>query len=232
MKKAVDFSTLLLSIEPSLHNDAPQGCRTVLPWIRSHKYGGFKVNSIALVEFLPEPLFLLSVMSAFVTADLHLGHSKMLSFLQPDGSPLRPFASIEEMHEIILERWNSVVRQKDTVYVLGDIAMPRAAIKLVESFNGRKILIKGNHDIYKIQDYVPIFEDVRGAYFRNGLIFTHIPVHPECLTGRYGGNVHGHLHCHQVMDNGQSDKRYFNACLERNNFTPVPLDLIKTHFEL
>jgi calcineurin-like phosphoesterase family protein len=65
---------------------------------------------------------------------------------------------------------------------------------------------------------------------RGGLIFTHVPVHPSCLSGHYLGNVHGHLHCHLILDNGQVDRKYYNACVERNDFTPVPLDLIKDFF--
>jgi calcineurin-like phosphoesterase family protein len=48
-------------------------------------------------------------MSAFVTADSHFGHAKSLSFIQPDGSPLRPFDSVEEMDETMVERWNATV---------------------------------------------------------------------------------------------------------------------------
>jgi calcineurin-like phosphoesterase family protein len=76
------------------------------------------------------------------------------------------------------------------------------------------------------------FDDVRGAFYRDGLIFTHIPVHPENLVVRYFGNVHGHLHWHEVRnDDGSLDKRFFNSCLERNDFSPVPLELIKDFFK-
>lgn len=177
-------------------------------------------------------------MSAFVTADTHLGHSKSLSFVRPDGEPLRPFSSVEEMDETIIENWNRVIGVKDTVYHLGDVVIPRASLKLLDRLRGRKILIRGNHDQGALKDYSKYFEDVRGAFFhpgdstmRGGLIFTHIPVHPSCLTGHYLGNVHGHLHCHQVMDNGQVDKRYFNACVERNDFAPVPFEKIKAYFK-
>jgi len=170
-------------------------------------------------------------MSAFVTSDWHLGHSKMLDFLQPDGTALRPFSSIEEMHETLIERHNKLVHVKDRVYILGDVVIPRSALKLIDRFNGKKVLIAGNHDIYRIKDYLPYFEDVRGAFYRDTLIFTHIPVHPANLQGRYVGNVHGHLHCHQIFtDDGQVDRRFFNACLERNGFAPVPLDCIKQYF--
>lgn len=177
-------------------------------------------------------------MSTFVTADTHFGHAKSLSFIQPDGSPLRPFSSVEEMDEAMVERWNATVGTKDTVYHLGDVVIPRSSLKLLDRLNGRKILIRGNHDQGALKDFSRYFEDVRGAFFhpgdstmRGGLIFTHIPVHPSCLTGHYLGNVHGHLHCHQVMVDEQVDTRYFNACVERHDFTPVALEDIKAFFK-
>ena len=176
-------------------------------------------------------------MSAFVTGDTHWGHAKSLSFLTPDGSPLRPFSSCEEMDETMVERWNAVVRQKDTVYHLGDVAIPRSGLKNLARCNGRKILIRGNHDTFKLKDYAEYFEDIRGAHFHQpgslmlgGLVFTHIPVHPDNLQGHYRGNVHGHLH-YQVKKDGQVDTRYFNACVERNNFTPVALEQVIDHFK-
>lgn len=177
-------------------------------------------------------------MSAFVTSDLHLGHAKMLDFVRPDGEPLRPFSSLDEMHETIIMKWNKKVHQKDRVYILGDVAISRNALPLLNELNGAKILVRGNHDIYKLKDYLPYFEDIRGAFFRGGdstmpggIIFTHIPVHPDNLQGHYLGNVHGHLHCHLVIKDGQADRRYFNACLERNDFEPVALENIKAYFK-
>jgi calcineurin-like phosphoesterase family protein len=178
-------------------------------------------------------------LSAFVTADLHLDHAKILSFDAPDGSPMRPHSSLEEMQQDLEERWNATVHKRDTVYVLGDVAFSNTGIRLMERFNGRKVLIAGNHDRLPAKLYLQYFDDIRGAYFhhgdstmKGGIIFTHIPVHPAGLMGHYLGNAHGHLHCHQVkIDNGQIDKRYFNCCVERNDFTPVPLELIKDFFK-
>jgi calcineurin-like phosphoesterase family protein len=178
-------------------------------------------------------------MSAFVTADLHLDHAKILSFDTPDGSPLRPYSCLEEMQQDLEERWNAKVHQKDRVYVLGDVAFSKTGLRLMERFNGKKVLIAGNHDRLPAKLYLQYFEDIRGAYFHQGdstmlggLIFTHIPVHPKGLVGHYRGNIHGHLHAHLVYtDEGQVDRRYFNACLERNNFSPIPLELIKDFFK-
>jgi len=171
-------------------------------------------------------------MTAFVTSDLHLGHSTMLCFSNPDGTSVRPFPSIEEMHETMIERFNSVVHKKDRLYILGDVAIPRSGLNLLDRFNGSKVLIRGNHDIYKLQDYAKHFVDIRGAFHLDGLIFTHIPVHPDSLSGRYVGNAHGHLHCDEVkQSDGTPDLRYFNCCVERHNFSPVPLECIKDFFK-
>lgn len=178
-------------------------------------------------------------MSAFVTSDLHLDHAKILTFDTPDGCPLRPYSCLEEMQQELEERWNNVVNKKDTCYVLGDVAFSKTGLRLMERFNGRKILIAGNHDRLPVKLYLQYFDDIRGAYFHHGdstmlggLIFTHIPVHPKGLIGHYRGNVHGHLHAQLVRtEDGQQDMRYFNACLERNNFSPVSLELIKDFFK-
>jgi calcineurin-like phosphoesterase family protein len=172
-------------------------------------------------------------MSVFVTADLHLGHNRILSFVKPDGSPLRLFSSLTEMHQQIEEKWNKKVGSEDMVYVLGDVAFSKTALALLDRLNGRKVLVRGNHDTFRAREYLKYFEDIRGAYFRNGLILTHIPVHPGCISGSYLGNVHGHLHCHEVYtENKEKDKRYFNACLERNNFEPVEIDGVRAYFGL
>jgi calcineurin-like phosphoesterase family protein len=171
------------------------------------------------------------LMSAFVTADTHFGHTKSLSFIRPDGEALRPFSSVEEMDETMVERWNAKVNKGDTIYHLGDVVIPRASLKILDRLNGRKILIRGNHDIGPLKDFSKYFEDVRGAFFHNGLIFTHIPVHPACLSGHYLGNVHGHLHCHQIITDGQVDRRYFNCSVELHDFAPVPLESIRLHFQ-
>jgi len=177
-------------------------------------------------------------MSTFVTADLHLDHAKILDFIAPDGSLMRPYSCIEEMQQDLEERWNKTVHCLDKVYVLGDVAFSKTGVRMMERFNGKKVLIAGNHDRNNAKLYLQYFDDVRGAYFcqgdstmLGGLIFTHVPVHPSCLSGHYLGNVHGHLHCHQIITDEEVDKRYFNACVERNNFTPVDLDIIKDHFK-
>jgi calcineurin-like phosphoesterase family protein len=78
----------------------------------------------------------------FFTSDTHFGHAKAIEH----G---RPFASVQEMEEVMVERWNKVVSPEDTVFHLGDFAMGQREItipKFAPRLLGRKILICGNHD--------------------------------------------------------------------------------------
>ena len=88
-------------------------------------------------------------MSTFFTSDLHFQHANILKFTKP-----RPFKTIEEHDETIIHNWNSVVKEEDHVYVLGDIALKYDPSLLTEQLlrlKGHKHLIFGNHDISKVQ---------------------------------------------------------------------------------
>ena len=164
--------------------------------------------------------------SVFLTADPHFGHKGVCKFLRPDGATkLRPWDSPEEMDEALVANWNDTVRPNDKVYVLGDVVINRRALATVGRLNGDKVLIKGNHDIFKLEEYTPYFRDIRGYHVMNGLLLSHIPVHEESLA-RFGTNVHGHLHANEVMKTDANgvrviDPRYVCVSVEHTDFRPV-----------
>jgi calcineurin-like phosphoesterase family protein len=140
----------------------------------------------------------------FVISDTHFGHTNSWEkFKLPNGDPLRPFTSTEEMDETMVERWNAVVRPQDTVYHLGDVVINKKSLHHVKRLNGKKRLVRGNHDIFKDQDYREVgFESLYGVrVFVDKFILSHIPLHPESVTERFRVNVHGHLHANEVMQN-------------------------------
>lgn len=99
-------------------------------------------------------------MTVYFTSDLHIGHLRINELAG------RPFSSVEEMNETIIERWNSVVRpMEDTVFVLGDIIMGnfKQNIELIRQLNGLKYMIPGNHD--------RIFGGTEGPYGKRYLEF-------------------------------------------------------------
>lgn len=166
--------------------------------------------------------------AVWLISDTHFGHEKTCTvFKREDGSPLRPFSCAEEMDEFMVAAWNERVRPSDRVYHLGDVVINRKALKTLERLNGRKCLIKGNHDIFKLGDYLPYFDDIRGYHVMNGLILGHIPLHEESL-GRFGCQIHGHLHANRVMTDGKIDPRYQSVCVEMTDFAPILFeDVIK-----
>lgn len=153
----------------------------------------------------------------FFLSDPHFGHSKIT-----DGTfnPRRPFKDADEMDQAICDNWNSVVKDGDKVYVLGDVAISKKKIPIIKSLKGRKTLILGNHDIFRIKEYAPYFDNIRSIRVFDRFIATHIPIHPGSL-GRFGFNVHGHTHFNDV-----EDKRYINVCVEKTDYFPVSLEWI------
>jgi len=158
--------------------------------------------------------------NTWITADPHFGHAGVCKFTREDGSPLRPWDDPDTMDEALIENWNKVVGDKDRVYLLGDVAMNRRCLKTLWALKGRKVLVKGNHDIFTLNDYAPHFDDIRAYVVKKTtdgrkVIMSHIPVHPDSV-GRYGINIHGHLH-YQKID----DPRYLCVSVEHTDYTPI-----------
>lgn len=162
----------------------------------------------------------------WLISDTHFGHHKMYDapFLREDGTRMRPFSSAEEADEVMVERWNAVVRPQDKVYHLGDVAMKKHGLTVLPRLNGDKVLIAGNHCVCLLRDLGKHFRDIRPYWYMDKLFFSHIPIHPDSVT-RFRGNIHGHLH-HKVVTtpNGCVDTRYLSVCVEHTDYTPIALE--------
>lgn len=177
--------------------------------------------------------------NTFFISDTHFGHANILNFKKYDGTPLRLFSSVEEMDEHMISQWNKTISDKDRVYFLGDFCMNRKFLPTFERLNGRICWILGNHDPWKLDDLlqnkkVDVLAGVK-VFPANGVICSHIPIHPSSLMnddgeGRWKLNIHGHLHANRVMKNGIEDERYFNVSVEcLKDYTPVSYDeILKT----
>ena len=173
--------------------------------------------------------------SVFLVSDTHFGHTGVCSFVRNDGvTKLRPWDTADEMDEFMVKAWNERVRPTDKVYHLGDVVINRKALGIMRRLNGDKVLIRGNHDIFRDDDYREHFRELRAYHVMNGMILSHIPIHSESL-GRFGVNIHGHLHANRVMLPGFNGKitdivdvRYHCVCVEQTDFAPILFeDVIK-----
>ena len=78
----------------------------------------------------------------YFTADTHFFHSNIIRM----GN--RPFQSMEEMNQALIQNWNAKVSDNDDIYILGDLTLkgPSLTNELLRQLRGRKYLIRGNHD--------------------------------------------------------------------------------------
>lgn len=76
------------------------------------------------------------------TSDPHFNHKNIIKYCN------RPFPNVDEMDEILIRRWNSVLGEDDLIFCLGDFALgkPESCLKILQRLNGHKVLIKGNHE--------------------------------------------------------------------------------------
>jgi calcineurin-like phosphoesterase family protein len=175
------------------------------------------------------------MVNTWFISDTHFGHKKILEYEKES----RPFNSVEEMNETIIDRWNNTVRYHDIVYHLGDFCFGRKHMEIAARLKGNKKLVLGNHDIYPSSDYLRYFDKLYGCLFWKRCVLTHMPVHTNGLGSRWLLNVHGHLHSKRVQqlnpDNFQlsylrddyvEDINYFNVSCEQNNLTPIHADVI------
>lgn len=145
----------------------------------------------------------------YYIADCHFGHEKVRLL---DG---RPFKTVEEMDEYMIDRWNQVVcKKKDEVVILGDFCMRKGARvnELLSRLNGKKYLITGNHDRIFLKDKefdAGLFEWIRpyAELHDNNrkVVLSHYPI--ICYNGQYHGKagymLYGHVH---------NTKDYQNVC--------------------
>ena len=156
-------------------------------------------------------------------ADTHFGHANILSFKREDGSPVRDFASVEEVDELMVERWNAVIKPGDKVRHLGDVFF-RDGHQHLSRLNGKKSLIMGNHDRFNDPHLHAHFYSVSTwRVFKDlGFVISHFPLHDSDFTLQNGlVNVHGHIH-----EKPSPTGSHRNIGVERTGYRPVHLDEI------
>ena len=164
----------------------------------------------------------------YFISDTHFYHSNIIKYCN------RPFKNVKEMNETIINNWNNVVTNKDTVYHLGDFCLSNDDdIKSIfNRLNGSIILIRGNHDRktvkfyekigFKVLTHAPIVLD------KYKLMLSHVPL-PDSIIKEGYINLHGHIHNKSISENypeNYSDEKHINLSVDVTDYKPVSIDEI------
>ena len=184
------------------------------------------------------------------TADTHFGHANIIKHCN------RPFETVEEMDEALIEKWNSLVGSNDIVYHLGDVGMgsDTHTLECVGRLNGRKRLIYGNHDSVhprhrkaapRQRQWMKFFESINAFDMHKiagrEVMLSHFPyagdhtdedrMSPWRLRNEHRFLLHGHVHDAWILEEGQ-----YNVGVDVHDFLPVSLEhvteMIKLHDSL
>ena len=173
-------------------------------------------------------------MHTWVISDTHFGHKNIFKF-EPQIAEMCG-GDIDVHDQMIVDNINRCIGDHpDAIFVhLGDIAFGEGlALKYISKIRAKtKYLVMGNHDTMSAQFYLDCgFTDVMSSFKCRRVLFSHFPISPFELVGTEGGwgnyigNVHGHIHGHLIPDS-----RYYNACVEHHQMSPVRLDDILSGF--
>lgn len=158
-------------------------------------------------------------MTIFFTADHHFGHAGVIRMCG------RPFSGVDEMNRQMIARWNAVVGPADEIWHLGDFAykMPAADARGIwDALNGRKHLIRGNHDKASVAEWG--WESVQDlheiAVDGRRVVLCHYPLAE--WPGFYRDSIHLHGHVH----GNRSVAGAVDVGVDCWDFRPVTLDEI------
>ena len=160
--------------------------------------------------------------NTFFIADTHFGHDAIMRYES------RPFKNVEEQDALLIENWNRVVSDEDTVFLVGDFTAygEEKSKDILSALKGKKVLVMGNHDTKTPAYYRSLgFED---AYpypivYSNFWIVSHEPLYIN--TNMPYANIYGHVHANPSYNSASPQ----SVCVsvERINYTPISMDAVK-----
>ena len=154
----------------------------------------------------------------YFISDTHFGHKNVIRFCN------RPWKTVQEMNDGMVEIWNDHITDADRVFVVGDVFLmdSKDATPIINSLNGYKILIAGNHDRSEKTMLSCGFDEYHREYdyeldgFGIGLI-NHYPMPDTVIVNRgYNFLIHGHIHDPPVIRGLK-----INVAVDINDFKPI-----------
>lgn len=179
----------------------------------------------------------------FFYSDTHYSHKKIIQYCNRPWNEGRNAArelvvtdeNVVQMNAELVKRYNEVVGTNDVVYFLGDVAFGKKenVKEFISQLNGKKLLVKGNHDHHKNDVYLEAgFSWVydRPIVIKDFMILSHAPL--QFLNSNCPFyNVFGHVHDSEMYKTWT--RCGCCACVERHDYRPVSFDeIMKKYNEL
>ena len=156
----------------------------------------------------------------YFIADTHFGEERIRKYEN------RPFKNAAQMDSELIRRWNDKVRPEDTVYILGDFGADGYEAEMLRKLNGKKILVKGNHDIKSNEEYRSFgFSEVYDCpIIIDGFwILSHDALYVN--ENMPYANLFGHVHNSPIVKD--YSKQHYCVSVERIDYSPVDFEKIK-----
>ena len=160
-------------------------------------------------------------MKVWVTSDTHFSHKNIIQYAN------RPFSSIEEMDNALVQSWNEHIAPDDIVIFCGDFCFCRTAaakektIFWASQLNGSKLIVKGNHDYKKIRYTECGFKAEFYQLFNFGrFLFCHRPDQLNEWHKDYDFVFYGHTHQNYPLETYDN---CINVCLDANDLKPIDI---------
>ncbi|EMA70339.1 metallophosphoesterase family protein [Halorubrum distributum] len=174
-------------------------------------------------------------MAKYVISDTHFDDPKMVDDLN------RPFECVEEMNNSLIDKWNSIVEETDTVYHVGDLLGDKPtenrenhALFRLDQLNGEIHLIAGNHPPVSKSQFTNSSIDIISSQKLNfegyNFYFTHKTEHaPDEWDGWIiSGHEHGNPAKYPFID---PETQRVNVACERVEYRPLLLSDIVSYIE-
>lgn len=169
----------------------------------------------------------------YLSSDLHFGHDR--SFIYTP----RGFSSVQENDEIIVERFNSIVRPDDDLYLLGDLMLGdnEHGLEYLSQLNGKLHILWGNHDTdvrKKLYEALPNITEIMGyagmlKYHKWRFYLSHYPTITDNLDDvskpwQQVKNLYGHTH--QRTNFYNDNPLMYHVGVDSHNCYPVSIDQV------
>lgn len=162
----------------------------------------------------------------FLTSDTFFGREQILQI-----GKRHQFGSIKEMERTLISNWNSVVREEDLVFHLGNFAWdPVTARRVLKQLNGHIVFLPGHCDDALGEaavefDSIDIIDDQIITVPEHDLVLCHYPL--LMWPGKDSGTIHVHGHAIYSHKTNLEIERRINICTDYWSYSPVKLSTLK-----